>query len=192
MPELITPEESVRLIALERVIEKGRDTFVDVGNALAEIRDSRIYRSSHGNFEDYCRERWQFSKTQCNRLIESAKVVENLTPNGVTPFTESQARPLAKLPAEQQPAAWEKAQEIAAEEGKPVAARHVEKAVKDHQKAKGVETTTRKPAIPSREDIEQDQRRILGNLKSAWVAAPTAIRNEFLAWVDSTKVSTMA
>jgi hypothetical protein len=192
MPELITPEESVRLIALERVIEKGRDTFVDVGNALAEIRDSRIYRSSHGTFEDYCRDRWEFRRDYVDKLIAASSVVSNLHTNVCKPVTESQARPLAKLPAEQQPAAWEKAQEIAAEEGKPVAARHVEKAVKDHQKAKGVETTTRKPAIPSREDIEQDQRRILGNLKSAWVAAPTAIRNEFLAWVDSTKVSTMA
>ena len=192
MPELITPEESVRLIALERVIDKGKNTFVEVGNALSEIRDSRIYRSSHGTFEDYCRERWDWNKRSAYQFIAAAEVVENVRNCAHKPASESQARPLAKLEPEQQPAAWEKAQEIAKEEGKPVTARHVEKAVNDYQKANGAQTTTRKQSIPSREDIEQDQRRILGNLKSAWVAAPTAIRNEFLAWVDSNKVSTMA
>jgi hypothetical protein len=48
---------------------------------------------------------------------------------GNTPNSERQARPLTKLPAEKQPAAWERAQEIAKEESKPVAARHVEAAV---------------------------------------------------------------
>ncbi len=46
-----------------------------------------------------------------------------------SPRNASQARPLAKLPAAQQPAAWEKAQAKAKDEGKPVAARHVEAAV---------------------------------------------------------------
>ena len=50
----------------------------------------------------------------------------------------------------------------------------------------------RKPAIPSREDIARDHQRILGNLKSAWASAPTAIREDFLAWVEKNKVSTNA
>jgi hypothetical protein len=131
MPEIITPSESVRLIELERVIEKGKTTFVEVGNALAEIRDSRIYRSSHGTFEDYCKERWDFRRDYVNKLIAASAVVSNLDTVVSKPDSERQARPLAKLPAEQQPAAWEKAQEIAKDEGKPVAARHVEAAVAD-------------------------------------------------------------
>jgi ParB-like chromosome segregation protein Spo0J len=50
----------------------------------------------------------------------------------------------------------------------------------------------RKPAIPSKEDIAKDHQRILGQLKSSWAAAPTAIRNEFLAWVEKTKNTTNA
>jgi hypothetical protein len=129
MSATITPSESVRLIALERVIEKGKNTFVEVGNALSEIRDSRIYRATHATFEDYCRERWQFSKRHCDRMISAGEIAKNLGPIGPKPESESQARPLAKLEPEQQPAAWEKAQEIAKEEGKPVTARHVEQAV---------------------------------------------------------------
>lgn len=98
------------------------DTFVEVGTALSEIRDSRIYRATFKTFEEYCETRWEFSKRQCDRLISAAKVTENLGPMGPKPESERQARPLAKLPAEQQPAAWAKAQEKAKDEGKPVAA----------------------------------------------------------------------
>jgi hypothetical protein len=129
--EIITPEESVRLCELERIIQKGKDTFVEVGTALSEIRDSRIYRATFKTFEEYCQKRWDMGKSHVNRMMDAAQVVGNLrtSPIGEFPKTESQARPLAKLPAAQQPAAWEKAQEIAKEEGKPVAARHVEAAV---------------------------------------------------------------
>lgn len=129
--DLITPEESVRLCALERIIQKGKDTFVEVGTALAEIRDSRIYRATFKTFEDYCQDRWGFTKQTAYQFIEGAEVAVNLKSHNCDslPSNQGQTRPLAKLPAEQQPAAWERAQEIAAEESKPVAARHVEAAV---------------------------------------------------------------
>lgn len=128
MENTITQQESIRLCELECIIQKGKDTFVEVGTALSEIRDSRIYRVTFKTFEDYCKDRWGFDRTYAHRLIESAAVC-NVLPIGNKPKSEAQARPLAKLPAEQQPAAWERAQEIAKEEAKPVAARHVEAAV---------------------------------------------------------------
>lgn len=128
----ITTTEAVRLCELETIIQRGKDTFVEVGTALAEIRDSRIYRNTFATFEEYCRERWDFTKQTAYQLIEGAEVAENLKSHNCDflPSNQGQTRPLAKLPAEQQPAAWEKAQDIAKEEGKPLAARHVEKAVK--------------------------------------------------------------
>ncbi len=48
----------------------------------------------------------------------------------------------------------------------------------------------KKSAIPTVDEIKQDHQRILGNLKSSWAAAPKAIREEFLAWVEKTKNST--
>lgn len=159
MSDILTTQETVRLCELERVIQKGKDTFVEVGTALAEIRDCRIYRATFKTFEEYCKDRWGFTRRYINNIIAAAEVVTNLgsivpkrvpcckcrnlydpaaghicndgafVPAPALPSTESQARPLTKLPAEQQPAAWEKAQEKAKEEGKPVAARHVEAAV---------------------------------------------------------------
>ena len=91
----------------------GVDTFIEVGNALAEIRDSRIYRNSFGTFEDYCKERWGFTRMQASRVIAAAEVVGNVTDRLQDPPSNiEQTRPLTKLPAEQQPEAWAKAQEL--------------------------------------------------------------------------------
>jgi hypothetical protein len=38
-----------RLAELEKVIAKGQKTFVEVGLALAEIRDLRLYKREHSN-----------------------------------------------------------------------------------------------------------------------------------------------
>jgi len=116
MNSVITIQESARLVELEGKISSGLQTFVDVGEALMEIRDSRLYRGvEHKTFEAYCREKWNFSKPYATQLIGAAKVVRNIETVAIAtvPKTESQARPLAKLPAEQQPAAWEKAVEKA-------------------------------------------------------------------------------
>lgn len=75
--------------------------------------DSRLYRSEHGTFEAYCREKWGMNPRYANRLIGASLVSENLGPVGPTPTAERQARPLTKLPPEKQPEAWAKAVEIA-------------------------------------------------------------------------------
>jgi len=128
--EIITMQESARLVELERKIETGMTTFVEVGNALMEIRDSRLYRVEYKTFEAYCRDKWGMSKVRATQLIGAAKVSANLvTVVTKTPTTESQARPLTVLPPEQQPEAWERAVEIA--EGEQPTARQVEQAARE-------------------------------------------------------------
>ena len=98
-------QESARIRELETIIERGRMTFVEVGNALEEIRESRLYLASgFETFDDYCRERWGWSRQHAYRQIAAARVVENLSPIGDTnlPVTESQARELATLTPEDQ------------------------------------------------------------------------------------------
>ena len=93
--------ESKRLVELEKLIAKGKQTFVEVGLALAEIRDLRLYKLEYGGFAEYCREKWGWSKPYCTQLITAAAVVESLPPDKVVAIaTESQARELAKIPAE--------------------------------------------------------------------------------------------
>lgn len=100
--EILNPlsaAESSLLIKAEATIQAGLDTFVEVGEALAEIRDSRLYRDKHSTFEAYCRERWGMQRAQAYRLIESAEVVAALSPIGDTPpiTNEAQARALAPI-----------------------------------------------------------------------------------------------
>jgi len=133
---LVATSEGVRLAELEATIERGLQTFVDVGNALLEIRDGRLYRAQYGTFELYCRERWGFSNENARRLMRSAEVMQVLeaeTPpiGGVLPTTESQARPLTALPPDAQREAWQRAVETAPD-GKMTAA-HVQRVVDEQQ-----------------------------------------------------------
>ncbi len=106
--DVLTLSEVGRLAELEQVVETGLTVFVSVGNALLEIRDSRLYRQQFPTFEAYCRERWGMVQRHANRLIQAAEVVENLQtgPIGPTPQTESQARPLTRLEPEVQREVW--------------------------------------------------------------------------------------
>ena len=99
--EIISMEESADLVRLERTIKAGLDTFLEVGNALAEIRDRKLYRVEHKTFEDYCRKRWNFSANYARRLMFAAEIVE-MVPIGTKSLitTESQARELSKVAPE--------------------------------------------------------------------------------------------
>lgn len=123
-------QEADRFDDLEICIANGLQTFVEVGNALAEIRDGKLYRVHYDTFEDYCQKRWGMSKTHVNRLVASSLVVSNLTPIGVIPQTESQARPLASLTPDQQREVWQTAVNTAPN-GKVTAA-HVEATKRDY------------------------------------------------------------
>lgn len=82
----------------EAVIERGLETFFEVGVALTEIRDARLYRESFETFEDYCRERWDFSDSRARQLVAAAETVTTVTVEGLpAPRNESVARELAPL-----------------------------------------------------------------------------------------------
>lgn len=104
----------------EAVIERGLKTFVEVGKALMEIRDRRLYRDTHETFQDYCKERWGMDRQRAYQLIKASTVAENVNKCLQIPANEGQARELGKLPDEQQAEAWEEA--IERTDGKPTAA----------------------------------------------------------------------
>ena len=90
----------------EAVIARGVQTFYEVGTALLTIRDQRLYRADYGTFEDYCQERWGWSRSYVHRQIEAAQVIDNLLPIGNIPRNEAQARELARVAPEQQRKVW--------------------------------------------------------------------------------------
>lgn len=124
----ITETENKRLTELEHVIDGGLKTFVDVGMALLEIRDSRLYRKDYGTFEEYCRDRWGMERRRTYQIMDAAKVVGNVNlGTQIAPANERQARPIASLPPEVQPVAWQRAIDTAPD-GRVTAA-HVQSVV---------------------------------------------------------------
>jgi hypothetical protein len=108
--EEITYDEERDRHRLELRVERA---FYEAGKALAELRDRRLYRSTHKTFETYCRDRFRFTRQAANYLIAGADVFENLTTIGcqTLPTSERQVRSLAQLEPEQQCQAWQQAVE---------------------------------------------------------------------------------
>lgn len=99
-PATVTDNASTPLVIAERtrlgecevVVERGLATFVEVGQALLEIRDSRLYREDFKTFEDYCRERWDFTDRRARQLMAAAEIGTT-----VPVANEAQARELVPL-----------------------------------------------------------------------------------------------
>ena len=107
----LTIEEESDRFSLERKVERA---FYEAGKALRQLRNRRLYRSTHVTFEEYCRDRFDFTRRRPYQLIEAAQIYDNLinkcepiTP--VLPTKEGQVRPLSELKIDQQPIAWEAA-----------------------------------------------------------------------------------
>lgn len=142
------PAERQRLAELEAVVERGLQTFAEVGAALSEIRNARLYQVEYPTFEEYCRERWGMDRTYAQRHIEAARVVA-LLPNGNVPLRESHARELGKLlrkgePEELVTEVWER---VSADGAKKVTAKAIQRERRAVQTARNADRLERS-AIP--------------------------------------------
>ncbi|MBW4566064.1 MAG: hypothetical protein KME32_34320 [Mojavia pulchra JT2-VF2] len=111
----LTSEEQRDRLHLERKVERA---FYEAGKALMELRDRRLYRSTHKTFEEYCRDRFGYSRRQPYLLMDAAVVFENLKQkcdpmDHILPTSERQVRPLIQLEAQEQQQVWQQAVEVA-------------------------------------------------------------------------------
>ncbi len=113
VPELSEEEQRDRL-HLERRVERA---FFEAGKALAELRDRRLYRSTHKTFEEYCKDRFGYNRSRSYQIIDAATVVDNLQkcPQfvDILPTAEGQVRPMTKLEPHEQQEVWLRAVEKA-------------------------------------------------------------------------------
>ncbi|MGL5926455.1 hypothetical protein [Chroococcidiopsis sp.] len=113
LAELTHDEERDRH-RLELRVERA---FYEAGKAIKELRDRRLYRSTHSNdFVGYCRDRFGKTKQAVNYLITAAEVYENLTTTiccRVLPTSEGQVRSLSGLELEKQVEVWQQAVDLA-------------------------------------------------------------------------------
>lgn len=118
----LTVAEADLLAMCEDTISRGLRSFIETGNALADVRDNRLYRADFATFEDYCAERWQISRPRAYELMSAASVVSEISDkiDVPPPTNDAQARELAKLPEADRAEVWTKTHEATG--GKPTAA----------------------------------------------------------------------
>lgn len=73
--EELTQQEANERHRLELKVERA---FYEAGIALRQLREQRLYRSTHRNFEDYCQDRFGMTRRKDDYLITAAGVFENL------------------------------------------------------------------------------------------------------------------
>jgi hypothetical protein len=149
----LVPTEREELERLEGVVERGLETFVEVGMALGQIRDRKLYREGHPSFDTYCRQRWGLTRQRAYQLMGAAAVVANVSTivDIPMPANEAQARELARLKEpEQQRAAWLRV--VEGGDGGTITAAKVEQEVRDllgdNQAAQTFTQDTETPEIP--------------------------------------------
>ena len=149
---------------------------MEVGTALAEIKNYKdgVLVRRYGGFDQYCKERWGFGLAYGYRLMDAAKVVQELSPRGenakeaVLPTSEKQVRELTRLESPlHRRRAWEKTVETAG--GNPIRTSDVRKAVQGLMKREGIKPkpTKKKRSAPESYRIMADAvARMAGLLKT--------------------------
>lgn len=169
----MTPDERLLLARHEATIAAGLKAFQAVGDALTEIRDRQLYREAYESFDDYLLAKWKIDKSYAARLIAAAEVARNLLPIGNKPRSESVARPLAALLADDQREVWKDVVATApkAADGTPkVTAKAVEHAVSVHSKTKKKKPKALKPVrfkVPGAIVIVAPNRKFGGDVVAA-------------------------
>ena len=107
----LTEYERKSLEKHEETIFQSLLSFLDVGGALEQIQEGRLYREKFRSFEEYCRERWNFSRQRAYQLIDAAKLADHLSTivDVMPPTNENQVRPLAGSPQDLAVEAWKMA-----------------------------------------------------------------------------------
>ena len=129
----LSEQEQTTLSQAESVIAAGLRSFVDVGTALAEIRDAKLYRMTHTTFADYLKDRWGMTKAHGYRMIKSARFVKDFEVSAKErhiplPSSERQVRILQQVQDKEQCfSILETAREIAGDQ--QIAIRHIVEAM---------------------------------------------------------------
>ena len=73
---LPTRTEVEQLNKLEAIVQRGLDTDLELGNALAEISDASLYRATHQTFEAYLHDRWNIRRSPDDQLSRAAGIAD--------------------------------------------------------------------------------------------------------------------
>lgn len=151
-PMPLTAKEQKRYEQLKQQVRdqfaKGFAATVQIGHALIEIRDSKLYRDEYAAWEDYLIvEYGGLKQNYASRLMKTAKLDKCLeaaeVPTNLRPKTESQARELLCVPGDKLREVVTNAHALAGESG--ITAEHFRQAAAEYKPALST-TSTMKPS----------------------------------------------
>ena len=145
VPSKLNAIQTQELEKCEEIIRKGFGTFLEVGAALAKIRDEKLFLGKCETFDQYWKKELGISRTYAYNLIGSAEVSQQLSSIediDVKPLNEAQLRELIGVKEEKRVDAWKRAVELAGD--KPITAKIVRKAAEKFRPRKSGKTKFKK------------------------------------------------
>jgi hypothetical protein len=132
----LTKHEEHRLVECEQIIIDGLNTFMEVGQALMEIRNRRLYRQEYKTFEAYAHQRWGIKRQRAYELMGASEVTRNLSEiSDILPAKESHAASLLKLSPAEQRGIWQEIIEEAGDDVHKLTASQIKRKVQSRLKA---------------------------------------------------------
>ncbi len=114
----LNDDDLAYLASRESIVREGLTGTIVAAIALREIRtymDGKLWRSSHGSFPGYIRDKWAYAKAHVYRLLASGKLIHEIetkanaekSPRGDwLPSCESHMRPLKDIPKAKRADCW--------------------------------------------------------------------------------------
>lgn len=87
--------ERSHLEICEQAIGQLQSALTTAGKALATVNSARLYRETHGTFEQYVEERWGMKRSHAYRMIDAWPIAAALSPIG--DINEAQVRELVPV-----------------------------------------------------------------------------------------------
>lgn len=96
----MTSAEEERRAVLTATVWRNLHGFMEAGSALIEMRDSRLYRSTHPTFATFCAEEFSLTRSGAYELMAAAEVVSGIPDTGPRPENIGQALALVAVAPE--------------------------------------------------------------------------------------------
>ena len=143
----LNDQELKDLLECETTIDRAMQGFVDLGKAMAKIRDNKLFEPAYKSFPDYLDKRWGYTRQYAWNIINASDayiaLAERINKDKL-PKSERAMRALLKAPSEKR----SEVLDIAAKAGEPTTERIIEAiATVIPKKATKAGKAKRKPAI---------------------------------------------
>lgn len=168
--ELVSTTEQEDFARLDGVVRRGLATFVEIGEALREIRDRKLYRIRFKTFAKYLRHEHGLNKSRGYQLISAARVAVELqgVDSSSQPLTESHCRELIVFDNVTRKKVWHETAKTAESSGVPITARLIKEVGRPYRHPVDQPATARSDQFPTILDATRALADAIQKIESRW------------------------